>query len=91
MLTCSASAGCMYGCLRLASKIAVNTTLAAAAGGLSALLSETLMGAPGDIAPVLNGILAGETSFKAFTLSDFLWALLTALGTVAVHGLGYLG
>ena len=50
--------------MRLASKIAVNTTLAAAAGGLSALLSETLMGAPGDIAPVLNGILAGETSFK---------------------------
>ena len=77
--------------MRLASKIAVNTTLAAAAGGLSALLSETLMGAPGDIAPVLNGILAGETFFKAFPLSDFLWALLTALGTAAVHGLCCLG
>ena len=62
MPSCSAPAGCMYGCMRLASKIAVNTTLAAAAGGLSALLSETLMGAPGDIAPVLNGILAGKTS-----------------------------
>ena len=52
----------MFGCMRLASKIAVNTTLAAAAGGLTALLSETLLGAPGDIAPVLNGILSGESS-----------------------------
>ena len=63
MLSYFSPAGCMYGCMRLASKIAVNTTLAAAAGGLSALLSETLMGAPGDIAPVLNGILAGKPSF----------------------------
>ena len=54
------AAGCMYGCMKLASRIAVNTTLAAAAGGLSALTCETLLGHPGDISPILNGILAGK-------------------------------
>lgn len=65
----------MFGCMRLASKIAVNTTLAAAAGGLTALLSETLLGAPGDIAPVLNGILAGESSvgIQCFLSLFTLW------------------
>ena len=53
-------AGCMYGCMRLASRIAVNTTLAAASGGLSSLFCETLLGHPGDISPILNGILAGK-------------------------------
>ena len=42
-----------------APKIAVNTTLSAAAGGLTALLGESLLGHPGDIGPILNGILAG--------------------------------
>ncbi len=60
MLIVKCFAGCMYGCMRLASRIAVNTTLAAAAGGLTSLFCETLLGHPGDISPILNGILAGE-------------------------------
>ena len=53
------STGCFSGCMALAARIAVNTTLSAAAGGLTALLGESLLGAPGDISPILNGILAG--------------------------------
>lgn len=49
----------MYGCMAVASRIAVNTTLAAASGGLTSLLCETLLGRPGDVGPILNGILAG--------------------------------
>lgn len=49
----------MYGCMALASRIAVNTTLAAAAGGLTSLLCEAMLGHPGDVGPILNGILAG--------------------------------
>jgi ammonia channel protein AmtB len=50
--------------MALASRIAVNTTLAAAAGGLTALLFETLLGYPGDIIPILNGILSGQPSLR---------------------------
>jgi Amt family ammonium transporter len=46
--------------MALASKVAVNTTLAAAAGGLTSLACEALLGHPGDIGPILNGILSGE-------------------------------
>ena len=51
--------------MKLASRIAVNTTLAAAAGGLTSLSCNVLLGHPGDISPVLNGILAGEPCFQA--------------------------
>ena len=45
--------------MELASRVAVNTTLAAAAGGVTALLLESILGRPSDIAPMLNGILSG--------------------------------
>ncbi len=64
MLRTTRTAGCMYGCMELASRIAVNTTLAAAAGGLTSLSCATLLGHPGDISPILNGILAGELRFQ---------------------------
>ena len=54
------STQCFYGCMRLAARIAVNTTLGAGAAGLTTLLLITVLGSPGDIGPVLNGILAGE-------------------------------
>ena len=58
------STQCVYGCMQLAARVGVNTTLGAGAGGLSALLLATLAGSPGDIGPILNGILAGELSFQ---------------------------
>ena len=59
------STGCMYGCMHVAAAIAVNTTLAAAAGGLTGITLHASLGYPGDIAPVLNGILAGVKSHAA--------------------------
>lgn len=53
------STNCAFGCMDLAAAIAVNTTLSAAAGGMTTLLLEILLGRPGDIGPVLNGILGG--------------------------------
>lgn len=52
------STGCFYGCMLVASKVAVNTTLAAATGGLAVLFASLFLGRPGDIGPMLNGILA---------------------------------
>jgi Ammonium Transporter Family len=45
--------------MELASRVAVNTTLAAAAGGFTALLIDTVLGRPTDITNMLNGILSG--------------------------------
>lgn len=59
------STGCMYGCMGTAALAAVNTTISAAAGGLSCLIGSVLIGAPGDIGPLLNGILAGAVSITA--------------------------
>lgn len=53
----------MYGCMYLASKIAVNTTLAASAGGISVLLFDTIIGNPSDIKGILNGILSGISAY----------------------------
>ena len=53
------STGCMYGCMQVASLVAVNTTLAAGAGGLTGIALHAALGYPGDIVPALNGILAG--------------------------------
>ena len=58
----SGSTGCMYGCMELASQIAVNTTLAPAAGALTAIALHAALGFPGDISPALNGILAGAVN-----------------------------
>ena len=59
---------CMHHrCMALASKVAVNTTLAAAAGGLTSLACEALLGHPGDIGPILNGILSGAPLLKGGT------------------------
>ena len=46
--------------LQLAAKIAVNSTLGAGTGGLTTLLLTVLLGGPGDIGPLLNGIIAGN-------------------------------
>ncbi len=40
-----------------ASRVAVNTTLSAATGGLTVLFLSLFLGRPGDIGPMLNGIL----------------------------------
>jgi ammonia channel protein AmtB len=39
----------------IAAKVAVNTTLATGAGGLTCLFFAVFNGNPGDIAPLLNG------------------------------------
>jgi hypothetical protein len=52
--------GCLYNCAYLETLIIVNTTLSASASALTVLLLETWRGAPGSIAQVLNGVLAGE-------------------------------
>jgi ammonia channel protein AmtB len=62
------STGCMYGCMAVASKVAVNTTLAAATGGATVLIVECLLGHAGDIGPVLNGIISGYTMFCAHNM-----------------------
>ena len=54
-----------WGDMVLASKCAVTTTLAAAAGGLSALACEVIEGKNADLPPILNGILAGLVSITA--------------------------
>lgn len=40
-----------------ASRVAVNTTLSAATGGLTVLFLSLFLGRPGDIGPMLNGII----------------------------------
>lgn len=52
------STGCFYDCTQIASKVAVNTTIAAATGGLTVLFVSMFLGRPGDIGPMLNGILS---------------------------------
>lgn len=51
------STGCFYGCMLTASRVAVNTTLSAATGGLTVLFLSLFLGRPGDIGPMLNGII----------------------------------
>jgi ammonium transporter, Amt family len=60
----SGSSGCFYGrdCILVTSNIATNTTLAAGAGGVTALLITIISGSPGDVTPLLNGILIGLVS-----------------------------
>ncbi len=54
-----------WGDMVTATKCAVTTTLAAAAGGVSALLCEVVEGKNADLPPILNGILAGLVSITA--------------------------
>ncbi|EFN53204.1 hypothetical protein CHLNCDRAFT_58614 [Chlorella variabilis] len=69
-------------CMELASKIAVNTTLGGGAGGLITLTLTILMGSPGDIGPLLNGILAGLVSVTGPCAVVTPWAafLIGAIG-----------
>lgn len=46
---------CMRGCMGIASRTAVTTTLSAAAGGVMVVLTHALSGNPADVSPVLNG------------------------------------
>lgn len=55
----------MYGCMVAAAQAASNTTLSIAAGGISCLLLSVVLGSPGDIGILLNGILAGAVSITA--------------------------
>jgi len=48
-----------------AQRVAVTTTLSAAAGGCTTLLIHVLMGNPSDVGPALNGILAGLVAITA--------------------------
>lgn len=59
------STGCMFGCMGNAALAAANTTISIAAGGLMCLLAAILVGSPGDISTLLNGILAGAVSITA--------------------------
>ena len=54
-----------WGDMVTATKVAVTTTLAAAAGGISALGCEVVAGKNADLPPILNGILAGLVSITA--------------------------
>lgn len=54
-----------YGSMYVASKCAVTTTLAAASGGVTVLIVDVAFGHPPDVAPALNGILAGLVSITA--------------------------
>ncbi|GAB4813391.1 hypothetical protein N2152v2_000437 [Parachlorella kessleri] len=59
------STGCFRGCMGVASKVAVNTTLSVGSSALTSLFLAVVLGQPGDIAPLLNGILAGAVSITA--------------------------
>ncbi|CAD7695065.1 unnamed protein product [Ostreobium quekettii] len=54
-----------YGSMYVASKAAVTTTLAAAAGGVTVLVVHVAFHNQPDVAPALNGILAGLVSITA--------------------------
>ncbi|PRW61429.1 ammonium transporter [Chlorella sorokiniana] len=76
------STQCFYGCMLVAASIAVNTTLAAGAGGLTCLFLSVFFGAPGDIGPLLNGILAGAVSITAGC------AMVTSYAAVIIGAIG---
>ncbi|KAI3424104.1 hypothetical protein D9Q98_009465 [Chlorella vulgaris] len=78
----SGSTQCFYGCMPIAAKVAVNTTLATGAGGLTCLFFAVFNGNPGDIAPLLNGILAGAVSITAPC------ALVQSYGAVIIGAVG---
>ncbi|KAL4459131.1 hypothetical protein ABPG75_013996 [Micractinium tetrahymenae] len=59
------STQCFFGCMPVAAQVAVNTTLATGAGGLTCLFLAVFNGNPRDIGPLLNGILAGAVSITA--------------------------
>lgn len=61
----SGSTQCFNNCMEVAAQIAVNTTLSVGASGLTCLALAVLLGSPGDIGPMLNGILAGAVSITA--------------------------
>lgn len=82
------STGCMVGCMYSASVAAASTTIAIASGGLTCLLASVLLGSPGDIGVLLNGILAGAVSITA---SCALVKLYAAFVIGAVGGGVYLG
>ena len=44
----------------VAGLIAVNTTLAAASGGMAVVLIQSALGRPCDVGNIMNGILAGK-------------------------------
>ena len=57
------STECFYGCMPTASLVAVNTTLAASAGGVGVLVIQTvILGQAPDIGDFMNGILTGTRS-----------------------------
>jgi len=56
---------CVAGCMTVAEKVAVTTTLSAGAGGVTAILIDVLWGNHLDIGPALNGILAGLVAITA--------------------------
>ena len=59
------STGCAYNCMDTAALAAMNTTISTAAGGIFSLLINIIIGAPGDIGPLLNGILSGAVAITA--------------------------
>jgi Amt family ammonium transporter len=76
------STQCFYSCMPVAAQVAVNTTLATGAGGLTCLLLAVFNGSPGDIAPLLNGILAGAVSITAPC------AMVQSYAAVMIGGIG---
>lgn len=52
-------------CVSVAATVSVNTTLAAGTAGATALLLSVLRGSPGDVTPLLNGIITGLVSVTA--------------------------
>lgn len=57
------STGCMYGCMDIAAQAAVNTTLSMAAGGMSCLFISIMLGNPGDIGSLLNGMFCSANQY----------------------------
>jgi len=77
-----------FGMMDVAERVAVTTTLSAAAGGCVNLAIHVAMGNPPDVAPALNGILAGLVGITAPcpVVKPWVAALIGALSAPVYYG-----
>mmetsp|Transcript_12892 Transcript_12892/g.27205 ORF Transcript_12892/g.27205 Transcript_12892/m.27205 type:complete len:515 (-) Transcript_12892:142-1686(-) len=77
-----------FGSMAVAQRVAVTTTLSAAAGGCVNLAIHVAMGNPPDVAPALNGILAGLVGITAPcpVVKPWAAALIGALSAPVYYG-----
>ena len=85
----AASTLCMYKCMGIALRAAVNTTISAAAGGCFTLFVHVfIFRRPAELAPLMNGVLGGLVSITAGCAVYEPWAAFV-IGCIA--GLVYIG